>query len=367
MTDMSAGRHRYRVLDAYRFLAASGVVFYHFENHFQPFLAAPTHVLERFQFFVDFFFVLSGFVLMHTYGGRIGTVAAYRDFLRKRLARIYPLHLATIALFCAIGAATVVLHVTVRDRSFFDPSLLPANLLLIQAWGMTDHAGLNIPSWSISAEWFVYLLFPLLALLVRRSGAPLALLIAIAFVVAIETVRAAAGLPPGDAATIDFGNLRALPSFLAGMATYVLVDAMPARRIHWPVAHGFAIGVVALMLVSAWPYLIVALFPVLVGLIALAERGGEPSVLASRAGVTLGNASFAVYMIHTFFQVAAVIAARATGWTSVPQLIAIAAVTYGVIVLASVASYRWFENPLRRRLSRGSSSGRIEPQVSRAA
>ena len=366
MKEMPAGRDRYRVLDTYRFFAASGVVFYHFENHFQPFLPAPTHLLERFQFFVDFFFVLSGFVLMHTYGWRIGTVAAYRDFLRKRLARIYPLHLATIALFCAIGAATLVLHVPVRDRSFFDPSLLPANLLLIQAWGITDHAGLNIPSWSISAEWFVYLLFPLLAFLVRRSGALVTLLIAVAAVVVIETVRAGTGLPPGDDATIDFGNFRALPSFLAGMATYAVVAAMPTRRIRWPVAHGFALSVAALMLFGAWPYLIVALFPVLVGLIALAERGGEPSILSSRAGVTLGHASFAVYMIHTFFQVAAVVAVRATGWTSVPQLIAFAVVTYVVIVIASMASYRWFEDPLRRRLSRGSSSGRLEPQVSRA-
>ena len=59
MKEMPAGRDRYRVLDTYRFFAASGVVFYHFENHFQPFLPAPTHLLERFQFFVDFFFVLS--------------------------------------------------------------------------------------------------------------------------------------------------------------------------------------------------------------------------------------------------------------------------------------------------------------------
>ena len=212
-------------------------------------------------------------------------MAAYRAFVRKRLARIYPLHLATIILFCAIGGLVVLLRIPVRDRSFFDLSLLPANLLLIHAWGIVDRTGLNIPSWSISAEWFVYLLFPLLAVMLRRSGAVLALLVAFGLAVAIESVRTAAGMPPGDIATIDFGNFRALPSFLAGMAVFVLVDAMPARRVPWRVAHGLALCVVVLMLVGASSWLIVALFPVLVGVIALAERGGEPTIFASRAGV----------------------------------------------------------------------------------
>lgn len=364
-TEAAATGHRYRALDTYRFLAASGVVFYHFENHFQPFLTSPTHALERFQLFVDFFFVLSGFVLMHTYGGRIGTLAAYRSFLRKRLARIYPLHVATIVLFCAVGAVVVFLHVPVRDRSFFDVSLLPSNLLLIHAWGATTRAGLNIPSWSISAEWFVYLLFPLLAILVRRRGAVFALVAAIVFLVVTEAVRAVAGLQPGYLATVDFGSFRALPSFLAGMAVFALIDAAPARRIPWPLVHGFALCVIVLMLAGASAWLITALFPVLVGLIAMAERSECGTIFASRAGVLLGNASFAVYMIHTFFQVAAVVVARTFGWTSIAQLMAVATVTYVVIVVASVASYRWFEDPLRRRLSRPSPSGGLQPQVSR--
>ena len=236
---------RYRALDTYRFLAASGVVFYHFENHFGPLMAQPTHRLERFSLFVDFFFVLSGFVIMHTYGARIASWHDYGSFLRKRLARIYPLHLATLAIFCIIGAVVVAFDVQVRDRSFFDPTLIPANLLLVQAWGVTDHAGLNIPSWSISAEWFVYLLFPLLALLVRGRRPWFALGVALVVAIAIDLMRARVGLRPGEDATFDFGNLRAVASFLAGMAVCRLMPQTISRRVPWFVAHGFALGVLA--------------------------------------------------------------------------------------------------------------------------
>ncbi len=346
---------RYCALDTYRFLAASGVVFYHFENHFRPLLANPTNTLERFSLFVDFFFVLSGFVIMHTYGARIATWRDYATFLRKRLARIYPLHLATLIIFCLIGVGVVALNISVRDRSFFDPSLLPANLLLVQAWGVTNHAGLNIPSWSISAEWFLYLLFPAFALYVRRGGAWPTLSLAAGLAISIELVRSWLGMRPGDDATFDFGNLRAVAPFLAGMAVCVIVSRANAVRVSWITAHATALAVLALMLAGAPPLLVIACFPLLVALLALAERDVPRSHFTSRAGVILGDASFAIYMIHTLFQVAAVIVARKLGLTSALALIALSLSTYAVIVLAGIASFRWFEDPLRRRLSQPSS------------
>src|ERR1700712_3633748 len=94
--DPTRERHRYAVLDSYRFIAALGIVAYHFEAHFAPFFPHAHEVLEDFQTLVDFFFVLSGFVLMHTYGARIDGWASYIDFLRRRFARVYPLQFATL-------------------------------------------------------------------------------------------------------------------------------------------------------------------------------------------------------------------------------------------------------------------------------
>ena len=347
----SIDRRHYAVLDTFRFLAASGVVFYHFENHFQPFLAAPTSYLEEFQHFVDFFFVLSGFVLMHTYGGRVKTLADYGGFLRRRFARLYPLHLATILVLCVIGAAVAAVGFRVKDPSLFDFSLIPSNLLLIQAWGVNDHMGLNSPSWSLSAEFFVYLLFPLLAILLRKVGAVWTLLTAVMLTIVIETVRASLGLRPGDLATFDFGTLRALPAFLAGMATQAVVASIPPRPMRWRVPIAFGLLVLALMLFKAPSYLTISLFPVLVGLIAMAERGGEKTILAAPFFVLLGNASYAIYITHTFFEIAAVSLVRKLGWTTPLGLIVVALAIYVVIVAAGVVSYLRFETPMRKLLN----------------
>lgn len=345
-------RTRYGVLDTYRFLAALGVVFYHFEGHLSPFRPQPSDVLERFQTFVDFFFVLSGFVLMHTYADRVRALPDYRDFLRKRLARIYPLHLATLAVCTAIALVVALRHVIVRDPSFFDVSQLPENLLLIHAWGTTDRPGLNFASWSISAEFFVYLLFPLFALLVARVRAAGALIAAAGFAVIVELVRAHLGLRPGWLATYDWGALRAVPSFVAGMATCAIVEARPPRPVRWIWPNALALLVLALALARAPTPVIILLYPPLVGLVAAAERGGRPTLLSSPICRRLGDASFGIYMLHSFVAIACVALVRHAGWSSLPALCAVAVGGALVSIALALASYRFFETPMRRWLGR---------------
>lgn len=305
-------------------------------------------MLDRFQTLVDFFFVLSGFVLTHTYGARIATLGAYGDFLRKRVARIYPLQLATVLLCVIIAAFVAFRHIAMRDPALIDLDLVPWNLLLLQAWGTTSAPGLNFPSWSISAEAFVYLLFPLFALLLAFIGPVRTLLFAVATAVLIETVRALLGLRPEYLATFDAGMLRAVPTFLAGMAVCAIVESRPAKPVSWRYADALVVLILVLMLARAPIPLIVACYPLLVGLIAVADRGGRPTVLASRFFVGLGNASFAIYMLHTFVEIACVGVARKLGWTSLPALFAIAAAGSLVIVVIGLLSFRYFETPCRR-------------------
>ena len=185
---------RYGVLDAYRYIAALGVTLYHFERHFQPYMAHPTDVLERMNLCVDFFFVLSGFVLMHTYGGRIGSLAAFGAFIRKRLARVYPLHFVMTLVFIVAALAVMRLGIAVRNPSTLNLAAAPAHLLLVHAWGFDLPPALNFPSWSISAEFFVYLCFPLFAFLVLRLGALRALALAYALGLAMTFARDALGM-----------------------------------------------------------------------------------------------------------------------------------------------------------------------------
>lgn len=97
----------------------------------------------------------------------------YFDFLRARLARIYPVHLFTLLLLggFVVGARHYGIHVPTETHTRFT---FFTNLFLVQVWPFF-YRGLswNDPSWSISAERFVYLVFPLLALKIARTRHPL--------------------------------------------------------------------------------------------------------------------------------------------------------------------------------------------------
>jgi len=343
---------RYAALDTWRFIAAMGVVAYHYENHFASIATAPSHKLAAFGHFVDFFFVLSGFVLMHTYGARIGSLRDYGRFMQKRLARIYPLHALVTLIFGALAIGLAVAGAAMRAPQTMDPALIAPHMLMIHSWGPNWQPGLNFPSWSISAEFFLYLVFPALALIVLRCGAALSIAIAIAFAAGMEWLRLKLGMGSFTEATWDFGMLRALPSFLAGMAVQRIVTALPPMRISWLAPHCFMLGTMALMFAQVSIYIVLCAFVIGVGLIAAAERGGEKTFLQSAICIRLGDASYAVYLLHTMFQVATLALARKLGVSDWPSLVALAIFGSAAILATSVACYAWFENPARRFFSR---------------
>jgi peptidoglycan/LPS O-acetylase OafA/YrhL len=133
-------------------------------------LSAPT-LIERLFLSggrqVDIFFVLSGFILTLIYDkwfdGGINR-SNYLKFLRKRLARIYPLHAFMLVLIAGFVLVASVRHTQVANGlERFSLSSLAQNFLLVHAWGFDGKEGgtWNPPSWSISIEYLAYLLFPL--------------------------------------------------------------------------------------------------------------------------------------------------------------------------------------------------------------
>ena len=127
---------------------------------------------------VDIFFVLSGFILSMTYASWFDSnlhVKQYGRFLRKRFARIYPLHAFMLILVLCFVLVARIVHADVANGigRFTFSSLVP-NFLLIQAWysDSADAANWNPPSWSISIEALAYLLFPVFlrsTVAIRRS------------------------------------------------------------------------------------------------------------------------------------------------------------------------------------------------------
>ena len=90
-------KNRFIVLDSFRGICAVCVVMYHL--HWVASLA-EIDFFRGSGIFVEFFFVLSGFVLAHGYGFRESL--NFKEFVRSRFFRLYPLHLFMLLVFVAL-------------------------------------------------------------------------------------------------------------------------------------------------------------------------------------------------------------------------------------------------------------------------
>jgi peptidoglycan/LPS O-acetylase OafA/YrhL len=149
-------------LDVLRGMCALLVVFYHvlFQH--------PGHsfgVFRHAALFVDFFFVLSGFIMFHTYGN-MSSGPELKRFIGLRLFRTYPLHLVMLFVFLAYETLQYLLvslynfPTTTPPFSENNGGTLLLNLLLLNGVGITD-LSFNTPSWSISTEFWAYIVFGL--------------------------------------------------------------------------------------------------------------------------------------------------------------------------------------------------------------
>lgn len=348
-----------------RGIAALWVVLYHLCQH-MPNLH-PEHytgAVQKGYLAVDMFFVLSGFVITHAYKdgfARGVTGPRYRNFLKARVARLYPLHIVVLLLF--VAAVTVKRIADYALTGSFSPIPLLgersidgffANLLMLQGvWAR--ELSWNDPSWSISLEFLAYLLFPLLFSILWRVR-PLAkaglgaLLLAVLAWLACRT---------GD----DFNQwngvcaiLRCLPEFLIGSLLYTLYrGSRCAAVLAGDAALGALLVLLGILLHTAAPDLvIILLFPLLI-LTAVRNTGRIGRALNAVPLLWLGNISYSLYLLHWFvlFIVAEIVRLSFGGdLAGLPADAALCAT--GAVIAASLGlaalGFRFVEIPGRRWL-----------------
>jgi peptidoglycan/LPS O-acetylase OafA/YrhL len=345
-------------LTGLRGIAALWVVLYHYTNLYLPALATKAFggVIGHGYLAVDLFFILSGFVLAHCYGGRERRAdsVAFVPFMGARFARVYPLHILVLALFLALSLAVRAIHY-VDDGSFYplpvtgprSLSALVANVLMLQGVAAGELSW-NYPAWSISLEFAAYLVFPFsIGLLWRASGRALAA----AAAAALAAVWTLALVKHGDMNQWDgpFALWRCLPQFVLGCIVYrVWRDRLfdTGRLGTLAVA-----ALVASLFADAGDAVAITLFPLIV-LHAVTSRGWTGRVLNSRPALLLGEISYSLYLIHGLVQHTTT---HVLNWLELDQTelavapsLAIAALMLGTAFGLSVLSYRWFEQPARR-------------------
>lgn len=349
-----------RALTSARGIAAWFVVFYHIRS-----AAAPTLGRELVGIFaygylaVDFFFMLSGFVIWLNYADRLRAqgLAGVPTFLRRRLARVYPLH---FVMLCAALLFVAVNWMTGRGVPEGYPlAELPYHLLLIQNWGFTEYLSWNDPAWSISCELAAYLAFPLLVMVVdwRKLSTILLLAIAAALILILHGAMAAVGETRLGADIPRFGLLRCLTQFAIGS----ILCALWLRWRERPLAAGLtsALAGAAAFLLFLYGFSETFLIPVAFGglLLALALTAEHPlNPLRSKLIHYLGQISYATYLVHFLLFVAFKLAFVSDAHDIGPGLLV---AFLGLTLIASVGLYHLVERPAQRWLN-GSAGNKVQ-------
>ncbi|MFO1012943.1 MAG: acyltransferase [Caulobacteraceae bacterium] len=313
---------------------------------------------------VELFFVLSGFIICHVYLQKFGEGRfSYRSFLWARLARIYPLHIAILAglIVLVLGAAAEGLTLSGGMAQW---GSIPGQVLMLQAWGFTPEGGWNHPAWSISAEWFAYVTFPLTAWVAwrLRNRPGLALGLAAVAVVAFNLIYGWATGGELTRATITGGAIRIVPCFLLGSAVYLVWKARPlaSRRAAELLTLGTVAAAAAATVLDAPDFLTVLIFGALIYALAALTTAGS-AWLTHKAGVYLGEVSFAVYMVCIPYQLIFMQAAkRVFGVGDVLPLPLWLALVGGVIPAAMLLHHA-VERPARDIMRRWERNGLLRP------
>lgn len=323
---------------------------------------------------VSFFFLLSGFILTYNYLGPRGRLrAGARTFWLARFARIYPIYIVAFVyaapIFFWSGHGPAVCGGASK-------SLLTAvtSLLLVQSWLPCSEGVWNAPSWSLSAEAFFYLLFPLIVPLLGRLR--VRSLIAIAMAAWLALAAIAVGYlviaPDGPIHSsiwagyfwlkaIYANPLARLPEFVIGAALGRLFLLQMSGGTAWRrPRHAGALSIVALIGVVAalamGPLPIVLfnqiildpLFALLIYSLAFNE-GPVASFFSARPLMLLGDASYAVYILHwpTWYLLLHFIQQADPQFkTSAPYFFAY----LGLVIVLALVSYRFVETPARRAI-----------------
>ena len=303
---------------------------------------------------VDVFFILSGFVLAYVYADKLKPTdfQGFLNFLRARVARIYPLH---VFMLCFIGLAVLALpgfasRYSLLDQRFGFGAFI-ASLLLIQNWTYWLPTCWNTPAWSLSAEWFAYITFPIMLSLTQRwRTTSVPLLLAAASLAAFIVLMSLKGVQDLNVTGAP-GMVRMLSEFACGC----LLFRATANGLR-PLPRLADAGAVTLLLVSVlWSKAIFLSLPAiaLVVLLTAQNEGWIARWLSIRPIIFLGEISFSLYMVHW-------IMLQLANWTIPTELNTSQMVLFNIalssaIFILSMLTYRLIELPARalgRRMGR---------------
>ena len=382
---------RFTVLDSWRGIAACLVALFHLDAYSHLY---DVPFLRNAWLFVDFFFVLSGFIIAANYEKRLLEGYGTGRFLLLRLGRLYPLHFTMLMLFILFELLKGLGRTVVSGSALADsiapfgtemegPSTIFANLFLVHSLHLFRFLTWNHPSWSISTELYTYIIFAVCLLGLRKRAG-----IALAAALVGGPVLVAALSDKYMDTNCDWGIIRCFYGFAAGVMVWHLYKNADKSR-NWlcstavaNIVEWVALALVILFVSLANNTTVLSIAaPLVFALVVLVfafEKGAVSGMLQARPLLFLGTVSYSIYMTHVFVVQRLFDAVNAFGRFShinpfMHRDIAgydayflgtrlwhgdVAYVGYiALVIVTSSLTYRWIEKParewVRMRVRRG--------------
>lgn len=298
---------------------------------------------------VQTFFVLSGFVLAQSYARARWSG---RDLVRygaARLARIYPVYLLSL-----VVVAPFILHTMLKPGPPVarKATLLADYVFVLQGWTGGLGVGWNTPAWSLSCEFFFYLLFPLVFPLMRNAGRRTVAAVLVGCIVT-PVLLAHAQVP------WFWKPIHHFSDFVAGIAAARLYDFL-AQRMERRGAWLYVPATIAGVMLIVYPGIMEGTYGDLntglralnvLALAGLALGGGVVAqVLSSRTADYLGKVSYSMYILHVpvlWWYGKWSLSGSVFGWIYLPRP-AVAVLYLAVVTAAGALAFTLVETPANR-------------------
>ena len=388
MSSTNTGTAYLTNLTPLRGIAALLTVVYHIDIIVSVFFGGQlvdskrSSLLSHMYVMVDFFFVLSGFILCYVYAQNFKDSVnsqSFKKFTVARFARVYPLHLfslllTTIFLFLLHQSKAAVSPVFDTENSTYS---FITNLFLLQSMNLHKWFTFTHASWSISTEWWMYMLFPfLVAPFVKLSkfgrclifGLCVAGYLLIGFILvplvtvpdALSFLRPTGPQPFNLNVAYQFGFFRCLFGFVIGMMMYFGYKENWAKHLF---ASGYAFSFLLLGIILCLHFGVPDIFTVLFfPFILLSAAYGNKNInaiLSTKPLQKLGDWSFSIYLMHQpfLFSGAALFASPNNTGISIPKLNIftswlVCLIFIALILLISYLSYSFIELPVRNLINK---------------
>ncbi|MBP7172496.1 MAG: acyltransferase [Cloacibacterium sp.] len=301
---------------------------------------------------VDVFFILSGFILTYVYYDDLFkeklSQKKFFNFIVKRFAKIYPLHIIT---FILVGILLLVGKYIFKQNSIIiQTNTIWQNVFLIHAWGTTEKLSWNFPSWSISAEWFAYIFVFPLSILIYKINRFLWVTLGVSII--LFCIYCWVQTPNFDLNNYTYNSLiRIIPEFICGIFLGWLRLKVDLNRITSLIIFVLSMGLLFFVIIHnfyLYEFCVLAFSGII---LSLSYQSCLDFLFGKKIVQYLGHISFAFYLFQfisfiifeEFFKYIS-LSFIAENLRLVVKFIFAVGIN---IILASIA-YRYLEEPIRK-------------------